>query len=138
MDIKRKLMEEVGLSVNKRGEITDQDTFQTLKINNKIAKEYNIRKNEVEFNPLGNQRHSEELLKYCATKDDLDILSYGVNNEKDGKYSCTVATKGTKFTTNSYNNPALGYVESIFRLYGERINLSDIDNVKEDRNDNTK
>ena len=137
MDIKRKLMEEVGLSVNKRGEFTDQDTLQTFKINNKVAKEYNIRKNEVEFNPLGNQRHSEQLLKYCDAKDELNILSYGTNSEKDGTYSCTVTTKTSKITSSSYKNPALGYVENIFKLYGEDVDLSELD-VKEDKNDNTK
>lgn len=131
MDIKRRLMEEVGLGVNKKGEYVDQDTFQTLKINNKIAKEYNIRKNEVEFKPLYNQRHTEQLLKYCDAKDGLDILSYGTNVDKQGMYSCTVTTKSEKITSKSYNNPALGYAENIFKLYGEDVDLSELD-IKEE------
>ena len=132
MDIKRKLIEEVGLAVNKKGEYVDQDTFQILKINNKIAKEYNIRKNETEFKPLSNQRHTEQLLKYCDIKDDLNILSYGTNVDKKGKYTCTVATKSEKIVSKSYNNPALGYVENIFKLYGENVDLSELDVEKEE------
>lgn len=131
MDVKRKLMEEVGLSINKRGEYIDQDTLQALRIKNKIAKEYNVRKNEVQFNPLGNQKHSEELLKYCDNKDELNILAYGTTLEKSGKYSCTVATRGQKFISAEYSNPALGYIENIFRLYGENVDLTDIDNKLE-------
>lgn len=133
MDIKRKLMEEIGLSVNKRGEYTDQDTLQILKIKNKVAKEYNIRKNDVEFKPLENQRHSEELLKYCDSKDNFNIISFGTTLENDGKYSCTITTKEEKMTSNNYNNPALGYIENIFKLYGEDVDLSNLDIEKDDK-----
>ena len=132
MDIKRKLMEEVGLSINKRGEYIDQDTLQALRIRNKVAKEYNVRRNEVHFDPLTNQRHSEELLKYCDNKDDFNIMAYGTTQEKNGKYSCTVATRNNKITSESYNNPALCYIDSIFKLYGEQVDLSEIDTIPEE------
>lgn len=138
MDYKRKLLNEVGLSVNKKGEYIDQDTMQHLKIKNRVAKEYNIRRNEIEFDPLTNSKHAEELVKYCDIKDNLNILSFGTNVNSDGTVISTITTPTNKYESKGYNNPALAIAENIFKLYGEEVDLSEIDIIKEDENDTSK
>lgn len=135
-ELKKLLMEEIGLGVDTMGNVIDQDTMQTIKFRNKNLKNdmsKGFRKYDVIFNPQNNLRQMESLFKYATTKDDIEVLSYGNSQNKDGSYTCIVTTNTETLESQNYNNPSLGYIENILKLYGETdIDLKQYDREKED------
>lgn len=134
-DLKRILMEEIGLAVDNKGNIIDQDTMQPIKFRNKNLKNdmsKGFRHYDVVFNPENNLRQMESLLRYAANKDEIEILTYGVSPNKDGTYTCVVTTNTECLESKKYNNPSLGYVENVLKLYGTDMDLKEYDRKKDE------
>lgn len=133
-DLKKIIMEEIGLYTDNTGCIIDQDTIQPVKFRNKNLKEdmnKGFRKNDVVFDPVNNLKQMESLFKYATNKDNIDVLSYGSHLNKDGTYTCIVCTNDSTIESKGYNNPTLGYIENMLSLYDNKMDLSEYDTEKE-------
>ena len=135
-DLKRILMDEIGLYYSERGNVKDQDTLQYVKFRNKNLKQdmtKGFRQNDIVFDPLNSPKQMESLFKYAINKDDIEVLSFANIQNPDGTYKCIVCTnENTSIESNNYNNPALSYAESILTLYGNsNVNLSEYDSEEE-------
>ena len=101
-DLKKIIMEEIGLYTDNTGCIIDQDTIQPVKFRNKNLKEdmsKGFRKNDIIFDPVNNLKQMESLFKYATNKDNIDVLSYGSHLNKDG------TLKDNNFTRTRYSQP---------------------------------
>lgn len=134
-DLKKIIMEEIGLYADNTGCIIDQDTIQPVKFRNKNLKEdmsKGFRKNDIVFDPVNNLKQMESLFKYATNKDNIDVLSYGSHLNKDGTYTCIVCTNDSTIESKGYNNPTLGYIENMLSLYDNKMDLSEYDIVEEE------
>ena len=135
-DLKKLLMDEIGLYIDKTGNIVDQDTMQQVKFRNKNLKQdksKGFRYNDMIFDPVNNPRQMESLFRYATDKDEIEVISYGNSVNQDGTYTCIVCTNDNTLESKRYKNPSLGYAENILNLYGEsNVDLSEFDTVEEE------
>lgn len=136
----------LNLGIDSDRIITDQETGSKILIKGKplLLKEYGsvYYENEVEFDPINNQKLTSSLLslynKYLIEEgyESVSIYFYLPPN-KDGKVSISAKTSNDRvIITKPYFNDSLRIIDLIFKISGEDIELEEFDSRKEANNDN--
>lgn len=145
------LFNEIGLSINQKGYVYDQDTGIELKYKDKYIKAtFNIQpiyagKNDIIFDPAHNFNLMVTLFGYyidkCSANGEInfrsqyieDMDNQKIDNHKviDGKTKQRVVVQlvdGRKIPSAFYTNLYLGFVDCIFKLSNVMVDLSNLDN----------
>lgn len=135
-----KLMNEVGLSVDDQYNLVDQDYGTVVFLNGKVIKaarnglEPFVSRQEVYFNPIENVKLMRMLFQYYIKK--LNVfdnkyfpLFYPISNDK-GMGGFEIKNDKEIYRSNYYNNECLRYIDLIFRMSGENVDLSSFDQVR--------
>lgn len=127
-DIEIDLIREVGLGVDERDYLIDQDTGMFIEVADKRIK-YGVdkfvsidRDNEMFYNPLKNLKlvlnmFSLHLTKICQY-DGVVVHEYTVDRNEDQAHIITIHTSNGVFYSAPYKKLLLSYIDIIFRLGG--------------------
>lgn len=134
-----KIMNEIGLDIDDQNRIYDQDTGNIINFNQK-ALVYNFHYdinpgfNEILFDPINNRNIMVNLFSYYLKK--LEVIEnryfmafYQVENHNHKKAVEIKANVNEIIGSNYYANECLGYIELIFKLNNELLDLSSFDFV---------
>ena len=145
------LFMEIGLAVDQNQYIYDQDTMQHIIFKDKYLKVSMCGepvypgRNDIAFEPQGNYSLMSTLFGYYLDKaqksEDGDIIGgyiahYIDDNEDKTKQRVVVrsATRGD-ISSNYYYNIHLAFIDCIFRIAGYSVDLSNIDPIPVDDED---
>ena len=133
-----KLMNEIGLDIDDQNRIYDQDTGNVINFNQKTLV-YNfhieIRPNfnELLFDPICNRNIMVTLFSYYLKKLEMMENKYFMafyqleNNTTHKKAIELKANANEKIQSKFYANECLGYIELVFKLNNESLDLSQFD-----------
>ena len=138
-DLEQKLMMEIGLSVDLEHTVTDQDFGTYLSLHGKYikAKRNGIepfvnRHSSIYFDPVRNVKFMRYLFQYYMTKiQKLDNRYFSVffptYNQETGAGCIDIKNETESYRSKYYYNEALRYIDIIFRISGEEIDLTKFD-----------
>lgn len=135
-DLTYKIMQEIGLEVDKYGRVIDQDTNGIVQYRGKIMKIQKdentyIGRKDIRFDPANDQKMMNHLFGYYVDKlqnsgEQYVSAYYPVSNS--GKSAVEVKGDNNIIKSKYYNNSSLGYVDAIMRLNGDdNVDLSQFD-----------
>lgn len=139
-ELTSRLMQEIGLDVDNKNHIIDQDTGNLIQYNGKNLKyteeSQSILRSEMEFNPIENPKLMSHLFSYYTNKiheEDGRYVNiyYSVQdnpNTKKGAIELKEEKENISMKSASYNNDSLKYMDLILQLNGEDSNLAEYDN----------
>lgn len=143
-DLTYNLLNTIGLSINANGHIYDQDTKIVLDFHGsklKATVNPNIPcfagQGEVMFDILNNVRLVTTLLGYCIDKETAmngfrSISNYLEENPETKQSALTIKMEdGSLRTTGYYENKCLKFINAIFLVYEDIVDLSNFD-IKEE------
>ncbi len=133
-DLEYKLMMEIGLSVDNEHRLIDQDFGTFVFLNGKYIKaklngvEPFINRHTIYFDPVGNVKFMRHLFQYYMTKiNKLDnkyfSVFYPIFNQENGTGCLEVKNENEYYKSEYYYNESLRYIDIIFRISGEVVDL---------------
>lgn len=140
------LFNEIGLSINSDNYLYDQDTMEILKYKEKFIKAFvdstsvYAGKYDVIFNPAKYYKIMVAIFGYYIDKESKNlngdtigyITQFLEENETRDKQRLVVRTSiRGDIISDYYYNLFLGYIDCIFKLAGEDVDLSNFDIVEE-------
>lgn len=120
--LNRILMEEIGLSVDKKNCIIDQDTREPMLYGGKSLKysskyEIPITNADIKFDPAYNKNLMVNLFKYFLSKieaeDEIYVKTYSEVPKEDGTSALCLDLDDKRYMTKFYRNPTFKYIEMI-------------------------
>lgn len=135
VELNRLIMQEIGLAVDNRQKVYDQDTgpIQYKEKNLKFAGENSviISNKDMPFNPAENPFVMASLFDHYGKKieeeEGISISRFCEVQDNTGKSALDITTNNGTFRTNFYNNDSLKYVDAIQYLNGSDPNLNEYD-----------
>lgn len=137
-DLEYKLMIEMGFSVDQDHRLLDQDFGTFVFFNGRYIKaklngvEPFINKHTVYFDPVGNVKFMRQLFQYYMAKiqrvdNRYFSVFYPIFNQKNGSGCIEVKNENECYKSEYYYNESLRYIDIIFRISGEILDLSKFD-----------
>ena len=122
-DFNTRILQEVGLEVDKHGHVIDQDTGIQLQFKGKNMKVGQCNRDEIQFDPLGNANVMASLFGYYISNrmaEDGRYVStyYSTTKEKNERGSIEVKEGDDVVSSDKFYNDSLKYGDLIFKLNG--------------------
>lgn len=128
---------EMGLALDANGYLYDIDTHIQIRFKDKLIKA-DVRNNtiyagrsDIVFDPANNYFLTATVMGYYLDKfgQDINFSAYYIedNEDKDKQRVVVKYKNGTEMYSNFYNNVYLAFVETIFRLSDQVVDLSGFD-----------
>lgn len=141
-ELEYKLLMEIGLDIDTEHRLVDQDFGTFVFFNGKHIKakrngiEPFINKHTVYFDPVGNVKFMRQLFQYYINKiNQLDGVYFPVFfpifNQENRTGCIEMKNEEGSFRSEYYHNETLRYIDMIFRISGEILDLRQFDFVVE-------
>ena len=126
-------MEEIGLTVDSKNCVMDQDTREPLLYGGKTLKysskyEIPITDGDIKFDPAYNKNLMITLFQYYVNKlqeeDEIYVKGYSEVPHESGTSALCVDMDDKRYCTNFYRNPTFKYIEMIQILNAGEVSVS--------------
>lgn len=120
------MLQEMGLEIDKRGNVVDQDTGTNLQFKGKAIKIGCTEKNEVEYNPIDNPNLMNALFNYYVDKvnreeDRYISVYYPSSKDKTEKGSIELRVGNETIKSDNFYNDSIKYGDLVLKLNGSAI-----------------